>query len=358
LHDPYLFKSLIMLYVHKTNCFSPQQTSPGAIPDQLKESKDNQLLVKEPAYEQIPAGMLRRMGKAVRMSVGAALPLLKDIPQPDGIIIGTANGGIEDCIKFLNQIIEYNEGLLTPGSFVGSTSNAPAAQIALITKNKNYNSTKTHRGLAFENALLDALMLLEEKPEHAYLVGSVDEVSSYNFNIDRLAGCFRKQIVSNSELFRDAAEGTIAGEGVLMMMVSNRREGAVAKLEALQTIHTNDASVVQETAQKFLLRSGSPGQKIDLLITGENGDARVEKYYQQVESLFTGETSLARFKHLSGEYCTASSFGFWLATEILRTGKVPDIVLKSKGSAPVKRIFIYNNFRGLQHAFMLLSVPD
>jgi hypothetical protein len=24
----------------------------------------------------------------------------------------------------------------------------------------------------------------------------------------------------------------------------------------------------------------------------------------------------------------------------------------------VKRIFIYNNYRGLQHAFMLLSVPE
>ena len=203
-----------MLYIHKTSCISPQQTRPETGLDRLRESRNNQLLVKEPAYADIPPGSLRRMGKAVRMSVGAALPLLNDIPQPDGIIIGTANGGIEDCIKFLNQIIEYNEGLLTPGNFVGSTSNAPAAQIALITKNKNYNSTQTHRGLAFENALLDAVMLLEEKPRDTYLVGSVDEISSYNFNIDRLAGCFRKEIISNSRLFENTAAGTIAGEGV------------------------------------------------------------------------------------------------------------------------------------------------
>ena len=344
-----------MLYVHKTSCFSPQQTTPEA--GRLTESRANQLLVQEPAYPNIPPGVLRRMGKAVRMSVGSALPLLKDIPQPDGIIIGTANGGIEDCIKFLNQIIEYNEGLLTPGNFVGSTSNAPAAQIALITKNKRYNSTKTHRGLAFENALLDAAMLLEEKPEDVYLVGSVDEISSYNFNIDRLAGCFRKEIVSNSRLFENTSAGTIAGEGALMMLVSNQEKNAVAKLEDLQTIHTEDTLLVKETAEKFLLRNGFPGEKIDLLLTGENGDARIEKYYQQVESSFSEETSVARFKHLSGEYCTASSFGFWLATEILRTGKVPEIVLKRKGSAPVKRIFIYNNYRGFQHAFIILSSP-
>jgi hypothetical protein len=345
-----------MPYIHKTNCFSPQQTAPDAKLGKLTLSRDNQLLVQEPAYPGIPPGALRRMGKAVRMSVGAALPLLKDIPQPDGIIIGTANGGIEDCIKFLNQIIEYNEGLLTPGNFVGSTSNAPAAQIALITKNKHYNSTKTHRGLAFENALLDATMLLEEKPDDVYLVGSVDEVSSYNFNIDRLAGCFRKEIVSNSRLFENTSAGTIAGEGALMMLVSNKPAGAIAKLDALQTMHTEDVLLVKETAEKFLLRNGIPAEKTDLLITGENGDIRVEEYYQQIESLFSEATSIARFKHLSGEYCTASSFGFWLATEILRTGKIPEIAVKRKGNTPLKKIFIYNNYRGLQHAFMLLSV--
>jgi len=200
-------------------------------------------------------------------------------------------------------------------------------------------------------------MLLEEKPDDVYLVGSVDEISSYNFNIDRLAGCFRKEIVSNSRLFENTSAGTIAGEGALMMLVSNQEKNAVAKLEDLQTIHTEDTLLVKETAEKFLLRNGFPGEKIDLVLTGENGDARIEKYYQQVESSFSEETSVARFKHLSGEYCTASSFGFWLATEILRTGKVPEIVLKRKGSAPVKRIFIYNNYRGFQHAFIILSSP-
>ncbi|HEY4155760.1 MAG TPA: beta-ketoacyl synthase chain length factor [Puia sp.] len=344
-----------MLYVHKTSCFSPQQTFPETGLDRLTGSENNQLLVKEPVYSDIPAGILRRMGKAVRMSVGAALPLLKEIPQPDGIIIGTANGGIEDCIKFLNQIIEYDEGLLTPGNFVQSTSNAPAAQIALITKNKNYNSTKTHRGLAFENALLDAAMLLEEKPGDIYLVGSVDEISSYNFNIDRLAGCFRSEPVSNRDLYDPVSEGTIAGEGALMIMVSDQSSGAVARLEALQTIHTTDEDLVLETLKKFLEKNGFPGTPVDLLITGENGDSRLEKYYRNAESLLPASTAVARFKHLSGEYCTASSFGFWLATEILRTKKIPETVLKKGGQTPCRKILFYNNYRGLQHAFMLLS---
>ena len=344
-----------MLYIHKTSCFSPQQTYPETDFSRLTESGNNQLLIKEPVYNNIPPGMLRRMGKAVRMSVGGALPMLKEMPQPDGIIMGTANGGIEDCIKFLNQIIEYQEGLLTPGSFVQSTSNAPASQIALITKNKNYNSTNTHRGLAFENALQDVIMLLKEHPENKYLVGSVDEISAYNFNIDRLAGCFRKEIVSNRNLYDNPADGTIAGEGAMMMIVSNRPEGAIARLDALKTVHTTDEMLVREMGKQFLQKSGFPQTAPDLLITGENGDARLGKYYQAVESLFPENFSVGRFKHLSGEFCTASSFGFWLATEIIRTGKIPDTVLKKGGQTEGRKILLYNNYRGLQHAFMLLS---
>ncbi|MDP4129803.1 MAG: beta-ketoacyl synthase chain length factor [Bacteroidota bacterium] len=344
-----------MLYIHKSACFSAQQTYSETDLSVITESKDNRLKVKEPVYTDIPPGTLRRMGKAVRMSVGSALPLLKEFPQPDGIIIGTANGGMEDCIKFLNQIIEYREGLLTPGNFVQSTSNAPAAQIAMITKNKKYNNTHTHRGLAFENALLDAFMLLKENPDRTYLLGSVDEISDYNFNIDRLDGCFRDEIVSNKQLFDHPAAGTIAGEGSLMMIVSGQPSGAFAAVDALQTIHTTDERLVLKTLFEFLHKNGFPAVAPDLLITGENGDARLEKYYRNAESLVPRGTAIARFKHLSGEYSTASSFGFWLATEILRTGKIPEIVLKKSGKTDIRKILIYNNYRGLQHAFVLLS---
>jgi hypothetical protein len=347
-----------MLYVHSSNCISPQQTFPETELRELRESENNQLRVKEPAYTNVPPGILRRMARAVRICVGAALPLIQGIPEPDGIIIGTANGGIEDCIKFLNQIIEYNEGLLSPGSFVQSTSNAPAAQISLISKNTNYNNTVTHRGLAFENALLDAVMLLKEKPDGIFLVGSVDEISDYNFNIDLLAGSFRKEIVSNRKLFDHPTIGTIAGEGVLMMTVSNQPEGSIARLNDLQTIHTSDEGLVLETLKQFLKRNGFPRIVPELLITGENGDIRLDKYYQAVEALFPENISVARFKHLSGEYCTASSFGFWMATEILRNGKIPDIALKKGKKTGFNKILIYNNYRGMQHGFMLLGKAE
>jgi len=345
-----------MPYFHQSICISPQASFPETDLTQIRISEHNLLNVVEPDYPGIPAGVKRRMGKSVRMAVGAALPLLQKYPQPDGMIIATANGGMEDCIKFLNQIIEYNEGLLTPGSFVQSTSNAAAAQIALVTKNHQYNITHVHRGLAFENALMDAVMSLKEYPDAAYLLGCTDEISAYNYNIDSLAGSFRKEPVLNTELFTTSAPGTIPGEGSFMVWMNNQKEDAMARLDAVRTIHTEDPGMVLTVLKKFLSENLASGEMPDLLLHGENGDDRLLKYYEPVESVFQDTIPVARFKHLCGEYCTASSFACWLSVQILADGSIPPLVLKKNNSEkPVRRILIYNNYRGAQHAFILVS---
>jgi hypothetical protein len=348
-----------MPYFHQSTCLSPQNSFPEMDLSQIRESKNNLLEVVEPSYPGIPAGAGRRMGKSVRMAVGAALTILEKYPPPDGIVIATANGGMEDCIKFLNQILEYKEGLLTPASFVQSTSNAAAAQIALVSKNHNYNITHVHRGLAFENALLDVVMLLNEKTETGYLVGSTDEISAYNFNIERLAGCYRNEPVQNSELFLSKAKGTIAGEGAFMVWMNNQPLGAAAKLNAVKTIHSANPALVLKTLKKFLAENLPDDEKPDVFLTGENGDERLDPFYNEVETCFDSAVSVARFKHLSGDYCTASSFACWLSIQMIQTGLVPPLLIKKRGSVQYcKRILIYNNFRGLQHSFILVSAVD
>ena len=345
-----------MPYFHQSICISPQASFPETDLTQIRESANNLLNVVEPDYPGIPAGVKRRMGKSVRMAVGAALPLLQKYPQPDGMIIATANGGMEDCVKFLNQIVEYNEGLLTPANFVQSTSNAAAAQIALVTKNHQYNITHVHRGLAFENALMDTMMSLKENPDTAYLMGCTDEISAYNYNIDGLAGWFRKDPVLNIDLFTTSAAGTIPGEGSFMVWMNNQREGAIASLDAIRTVHTEDPAMVLNILKEFLTENFADGEMPDLLLTGEDGDNRFLKYYEAVESAFPDTVPVARFKHLCGEYCTATSFACWLSFQILTDGGILPLVIKKNYSAkPVTRILIYNNYRGAQHAFILVS---
>jgi hypothetical protein len=341
-----------LLYIHQTSCISPQITFPVAAIDQLQPVKKNKLEVAEPDYESIPPGLLRRMGKAIRMGVGSALPLLKQTPV-DGIIIGTANGGMEDCIKFLNQIIDYDEGRLTPGNFVGSTPNAIAAQLGLLTGNKNYNITHVQSGLSFENALLDAAMLIADNNESAYLVGGLDEISDYNYNIDWLGGWYKMEAVDDSDFYNINTKGSIAGEGSAMFIVNNKNEHAVAQLERLHFFHTNDASEVAKRLSEFIgLQQHQPA----IFITAENGDGRYTDFDIAVESLMSDNVTVARYKHMCGEFATASAFSCWLACEIIKKQSMPQHMIKRMGTAPgYDSILIYNRYKENQHSFMLVG---
>ena len=343
-----------MLYIHQSTCISAQQTFLDVDINTLHEAVDNTLKVIEPTYESIPPGILRRMGKAVRIGIGSALPLIRQATSLDGFIIGTANGGMEDCIKFLNQIIQYEEGVLTPGSFVQSTPNAIAGQLGLFTKNKGYNITHVHRGLAFENAIVDAMMLLADHPENNYLLGAVDEISAYNYNIEMLSGWYKKELATCKELYQTNTSGSIAGESAVTFLVNGDQTNAAAKVVSIDHLHTSDIDVIK-TQLKYLLQHHLPaGEKIDMLLSGENGDDRLLKYYTAIENEV--DATIGRFKHMTGEYATASAFALWLACELFRTQHIPAHILKKQTSEKsIKNILIYNNYKGAQHSFILLK---
>lgn len=342
------------MYIHQAICISPQQTFPDVDLKVLNASENNRLIAIEPKYNGIPTGILRRMGKAVRMGVGAALALHQPEKSFDGLIIGTANGGMEDCIKFLNQIMDYEEGRLTPTNFVQSTPNAIAAQIGLSTQNTGYNITHVHRGLAFENALLDAFMKLNENPEHTYLLGGLDEISDYNFSIEYLAGAYKKETVNNKDLYVNQNFGTIAGEGVAMFVVNKNSIGAKAKVLGLKMVHTKDLQEVQNTFNLFLNENEQP--TIDILLSGENGDSRLSEFYNCIENECPEDTGILRFKHYCGEFPTASAVSLWLACQFMENKQIPDHFIKrNPGNSKIRTILIYNNYKGYQHSFILLE---
>ena len=291
------------------------------------------------------------MGKAVKISVGAALPLLKSQAVPDGIIMGTGNGGLEDCIRFLDQIIQYDEGMLTPANFVQSTANAMASQISLLSRNHAYNITHVHRGLAFEQALLDAWLLAAEDPAKTFLLGGADEISTYNNNIETLSGSFKMEPTGNAHLYDSTTPGSLAGEGAALFRVGGAAtagEKPQIAIGALDTLHTRDSALVRDRLAAFVARHGVP----DLLLTGENGDSRLTPFYTAAEE--TLGVPVARFKHMTGEYPTAAAAGLWLADGILRSGHLPAHMAKGGETKGLRSILLYNTFKGLQHSFILV----
>jgi hypothetical protein len=92
----------------------------------------------------------------------------------------------------------------------------------------------------------------------------------------------------------------------------------------------------------------------------KNVDATIEASYHHVDRLFD-KTQKLYFKHLCGEYDTATSFACWLASKILTTQVVPDylyITTETQQIRPstVRHILLYNNYFDLNQSLMLLSL--
>ncbi len=344
------------MYIKDLYAISPQKTHDGSF-----ENGDwlilNEYIYKaiEPSYQDIiPNAQLRRMGKAVRMGIGVSLPLLERNAKPDGIIFGTANGGLEDCIKFLNQIVEYNEGTLTPTNFVQSTPNALAGQVALLSENMGYNMTHVNGSLAFESALLDASLFFDEhkEEEKSILLGAVEEISDYNYNIDRLGERFKQELISNNELLNSKTNGSYCGEGSTQFYISNNPENSLAKFTAFKQSSYLSQNEIGGFVSDFLKEQNLTISDIDCLLLGKNGDVSTDSWYQEVEQLF-GEKPKVYFKKSVGEYRTVSAFASYLAVQILN-GKAQHLI-ENGASAQPHTILIYNHFDAIRHSLILIQ---
>lgn len=346
------------MYITDSACISPQRTFDNAFFEgDIKVHEGDRYIAVEPAYGQlIPAGLLRRMGKAVRMGVGAGLPLIQNA-QIEGIILGTANGGLEDCLKFLNQIVDYNEGTLTPTNFVQSTPNAVAGNLALMSKTTGYNTTHVHKGLAFEAALLDTMLLLEERRGKTFLVGSIEEISDYNHNIDLLAGSFKSGYFTSENLLTLDSPGSANGEGSAMFIVNaERSDNAIAQIRDVFQSNNLAEKELAPVVNAFLQRNGLQTADIDAMIMGISGDNRTDHWYFNLQKALFEESNAYTYKNMVGDYPTASAFATWMGAQVLAGKRVPDAcVWSQKNTRTPKHILIYNHYKASQHGFILLG---
>lgn len=337
---------------------SPQETySANEYLQKHHTFQGNKLVAAEPDYKGvITPSQLRRMGKSLRMGIGCGIPLLQKHKDVEGIIIGTSEGGLEGCISFLNQIVDYDEGTLTPTNFIQSTPNAVAGQLALITGNKNYNITHVNGGLSFENSLLDAEMLLEEKPNAKVLVGNVEEISEYNFNIDTTAGNFKKEVINSDDLIGSGTPGTAAGEGSAMFILSGTPtvDNAV-KILSVETITQPTEQEVGTLCLEMLSKHNLTYNQVDGVILGMNGDVRTDHWYKNLLEKHFPEQTVFTYKNWVGEYPTSSAFALKMGVDLLSNIKYSEKGVFRKGEKELNNLLIYNHYKGKQHSFILLS---
>lgn len=349
------------IFIRAASCISPQKTfEENGFLDDIVEYDETRLRAIQPAYgKYIEPKLARRMGKIIKMGVATAMDCLQkaNVEMPGAIITGTAYGSLEDTITFLSRMIELDEEMLPPTAFIQSTHNTVAAQVALLLKCHNYNNTFVHKGISFESALLDGLMLLKEKEATNILVGGIDEMTDVSFKILTRLGLYKRKPISNLALFEKESKGTIGGEGSTFFLLNDQASVEnLAEIVGLQTyFKPENIEAMEVNIQNFLKKYSLIPDDVDLLITGKNGDIENDSVYHNLKKTIFKNTPMANYKHLCGEYPTSVSFALWLAAMIFKNKKVPKIIMNKSIDSFPKKILIYNHYYGVYHSLILVS---
>lgn len=350
------------VYINGVGSVSAQRTfNNSEFLSEVENHNDTVLSVVDPDYKAyIPPAAARRMAKGIKMSTVSAKTAMDDASveenEIDAIIVGTGLGCIGDSEKFVKDIIDNKEQYLTPTRFIQSSHNTVAGQIALGMGCKGHNFTYVHSAISFESALLDAKMQLENDEANHILVGGVDELVNHHIDTHRLIGHIKQEPVATMSVLKSGTKGAVFSEGAHFFALSNaKKQSCSAELVDLKTFNTLSQGQISEKVQSFLSQNNLTEDSIDVVVLGYNGDMEFDRYYDELANGIFKSTAQAYFKHLSGEFDTASGFGFWLGNKILRHRTVPAAVqLNSITVTEPGTILIYNQYRGENHSLTLL----
>ncbi len=353
------------IYINGISCISPQDTfdTPDFLSAPIPHS-GKYLQVIHPDYKSfIRPIQLRRMSKLIRMGIATAKKALQEaeVEMPDAILTGTGLGSVTDTEKFLNMMLDSNEQMASPSSFINSTHNTVGAHIAVMLGCHEHNLNYVHYSTAFESALIDTIMLFQEGDISSVLAGGLDEQTEENYCSNQFEKIWKEPVDNILKVFRSNTPGVIPGESAAFFLLSNRKsERTYARLLDVQSFFNPVTSErLHFLTEKMLARQNlSPGD-IDVVLAGFNGDPGNDSKYHEFLNAGFPNVATAAYKHMSGEHNTSSSFAMWCAARILKEQYIPE-VLKTGGKvdSTIKNVLIYNfNFKfHNNHSFILLSL--
>ncbi|OOG75492.1 beta-ketoacyl synthase chain length factor [Flavobacterium sp. A45] len=348
-------------YINGLGCISAQKTFDTVFLEEAELNENDTILsLKTPVYKDfISPVAIRRMAKGVKNGIVASTLALREaqLETVDAIITGTGMGCIEDSEKFLKNILDNGEQFLTPTSFIQSTHNTVGGQIALGMQCKAYNLTYVNGSVSFESALFDAKMMIEEEDASSILVGGIDETADYTMSLFKLAGFIKKENESPYSILESTTKGVVLGEGATFFVLENKiKDNTIAEVLDVEILNKLDVKEIENKIISFLASNSLGIADIDAVVLGYNGDVDSDLYYKNLSNATFAKTPQVYYKHLSGEYDTASAFGLWVGTKIIQTQKIPDIVkLNALDKQSYKTILLYNQRNGIEHSFTLIS---
>lgn len=348
------------VYINSASCISVQDTLKENFFQDLNADQSVQILKAiDPNYKEfIPPAMIRRMSKTVKMSSVASHYALQEagIEQPDAIIVGTGMGCSQDSEKFLKNVIDNNEEFLTPTFFIQSTHNTVAGQIALGLQCHAYNFTYVNTSSSLEFSFLDAKLQINDGEAENILVGAADEQTNRTMELYCLNNTIKKKEDLPADYLHSETDGVIWGEGAAFFVLGkDKGENSYARLRDIQISNRLDLEEAPSFITDFLSKNDLKHEDIDAVILGFSGDATSDVYYTKAMDVFQN-SALLYYKHLSGEFNTASGFSTFMACHILKEQQIPEVMMINlEKKTEVKNILLYNHLAGSDHSLMLLE---
>ena len=350
-------------YINGVGIVSPQSTYDNTkfLPE-IIAYQNNVLQCVVPEFkEYINPVQLRRLSRMLRIGLTAATICTRDsgVTSPDGIITGTGYGFLNDTAKFVSELLDHGEKHLTPTFFMQGTYNALSGLVALTLKCNGYNNTYVNKGFSFETSLHDAMLQLNDGELKTFLVGAYDEADEVQYKVNSRVNHYKKDRINSLELFEHAGKGSLQGEGAAFFSIdSEQRESCWGILKDVKMLFKpRSLEDLEEELDELLARNNFSENDISIFINGRSGDKEHDRLLIELQKKRFAAIPELRFKHLSGEYCTASSFGFWLGAALLKNQYMPTSVQFNNAPVPgnFKNVLLVNQYMGRNYSLILLT---
>jgi 3-oxoacyl-(acyl-carrier-protein) synthase len=282
-------------------------------------------------------------------------------------------GSLGETVVFLENMIRQKENFPKPAHFVNSVHNGVASTLGLEFGLQGENITVVHREISFDAALGHALSALRQGRVESAVVCGADEMNYFHVLAGSVKGLWKTREQPFKPLAPGNSRGTFPGEGAAVCVLSAGKKPGHESLGRVLGVknarYKRDAHTyinlprAGDFLEELLSCAGVRASEVDLMLSGANGDGRVDAVYLSVGAELERRAGKpipqAAFKQLCGDYRAASGFGFALAASILRSGRVPAGLFGKAGvpEGPVKTLLLYNLSRSGVHSACLLGSP-
>lgn len=280
----------------------------------------------------------RRMSRLMQMQTAVSLRAFKEAglrlgrpPENMSVCIGTGLGCMEDSGAFIENMILNDENMPMPARFVNSVHNALASHVAIELKAKSLNSAPTHREICFETALWQAARQFSEERLDCAVAGAADLLDPYVLIAGNRWGWWGgesrpvRPFCSSGDTRHPRAK-PLLGEGACAVVLAPENTVAepLARLRAVRIGRWQktasglpDAEAESAWILETLLRNGIQPDSVGMFLAGANGWKPFDDLYLEVRAALLEQAGmrapLGVYKHLCGEYYSASASGFCMA---------------------------------------------